>query len=159
MHARKIFETIALTLGIMMSTPANAESDKTFLVADPVRYAHGTLVQAKSDILFLGGQVGLDDRGDMPSSYEAQLKLIFENTRLVLEKADMQPSDIVEMTYYVVVGDGRMDQDYWGKIFEIRNDVLGEIEATGALIYVPALYRPEALIEISSVAAKRKRDI
>ena len=147
--------TVAFILGaVMMVHAEESPRGNEFIDADPVRYANGVLVPARAGTLYIGGQVGLDENGDMPADFESQLRLVFKNTKLVLEEAGMSPDDIVEMTYYVVAGEGRMGQDYWIKVFEIRNEVLGELSATGALVYVPALYRPEALVEISSIAAK-----
>ncbi len=154
---RIILATIAAA-AIGQSANAGSVSDmpsKQFINADPARYAHGTLVKAGSDVLFLGGQVGLDEKGAMPAPFEAQLELIFDNTRDVLAEAGMEPGDLVEMTYYVVAGEGRMSEKYWLKIFEVRERILGKVDMTGALVYVPALYRPEALVEVSAVAARK----
>lgn len=157
MKALKFLAGAIVIMSITSQTNAQkAETDNRFINADPARLAHGVLVPEDSELLYLGGQVGLDSEGEMPAGYEEQLELIFENTKMVLDKADMGPEDIIFMTYYVVTGDGRMDQSYWNKIFEIRDRVLGDVPATGALIYVPALYRPDALVEISSVAARQR---
>lgn len=158
MHCVPIAAALA-SAALLLPTAALAEAGQTahenrFVEAAADRYAHGVLVPRGSELLFLGGQVGLTPLGKMPGSFEAQAEAAFANLRLVLEKSGMRPGDLVELTYYVVAGEGRMSQAYWSRLFAVRDKVLGPIKVTGALVYVPALYRPEALVEVSGIAAR-----
>lgn len=144
------------TAPVIAQNAMPAESANRFIDAASERYAQGVVTPRGSETLYIGGQVGLTAGGVMSPDFVAQAEAVFANMKLVLEAAGYTPGDLVEMTYYVVAGPERMDQAYWSQIFTIRDRVLGPVRATGALVYVPALYRPEALIEVSAVAAKRQ---
>ena len=72
---------------------------------------------------------------------------MWSNISAMLADAEMSVDDIVSVTTYAVVG-----QPLAG-VMAARDRVLGEHRAASTLVTVPALARPEWLMEISVIAA------
>jgi enamine deaminase RidA (YjgF/YER057c/UK114 family) len=70
------------------------------------------------------------------------------NLRAILEQAEMNVTDIVSVTTYVVVGEPL------APVMAARDAALGGHRAASTLVTVPALARPEWRMEIALVAAR-----
>lgn len=62
-------------------------------------YAPATRVNG---LVFVSGQVGLNERGEVPSDPETQITLAFENLQAVLAAAGCGFKDVVEITSFHV---------------------------------------------------------
>lgn len=133
-------------------------SAKTLIEADPSRFAVGALIAGGSDVLILGGQVGLDADGNLPATLEGQLENIFGNIALVLSEAGMAPDDIASLTYYLVRPEGPINREYSRQIFTVQERVLGTLENVGAAVYVSGLYSPDVLVEVQGIAVRGSGD-
>jgi 2-iminobutanoate/2-iminopropanoate deaminase len=120
------------------------------LPAPPARYAHAVLVTNPSRWLHTAGVVAIDRDGGVPATVAAQARVIWQNIATILDAAQMGAADIVSVTTYVVAS--AMDAGLGEAMAERDAFMAGRIVAS-TLVTVPALVRPEWLIEIAVVAA------
>ena len=127
---------------------------KPFELAAPVAaYAHGVHVPAGSELVFTSGVVPTKRDGSVPVSIGEQASVVWQNISAILAEGSMSISDIISVTTYVVNSDGLADQL---KIVMAERDLaLSGHRAASTLVTVPALARPEWLVEISVVAARQ----
>jgi enamine deaminase RidA (YjgF/YER057c/UK114 family) len=111
-------------------------------------YSH-VVVGGGKDIVFVAGQVALDETGSLIGQGDlgSQARKAFENVRTALASVGAKPADIAKLTMYVV--DHRPED--LPAIFGAREEVLGEPTAA-SLIGVPRLARPGYLIEVEAIA-------
>ena len=84
---------------------------------------------------------------DLETAVE-QAQVVWTNLLAILAEAGMVASDVVAVTTYVVVG------EQLPPIMAERDRALDGHLAASTLITVPALARPEWLVEISLIAAR-----
>ena len=109
-------------------------------------YAHAVLSEQPGRILHTSGVVPIAPDGTVPVAVGEQAAAVWGNLAAILEEAEMSVTDIVAVTAYVVVGADL------GVIMAARDSALGGHLAASTLVTVPALARPEWLVEISIVA-------
>jgi enamine deaminase RidA (YjgF/YER057c/UK114 family) len=117
------------------------------IAAPAANYAHAVLTESATRWLHTSGVVPIMPDGSTPESVDEQAAVIWANIAAMLRDAEMQPSDIVSVTTYVVVG-----EELSGVMAE-RDRVLDGHRAASTLVTVPALARPEWRMEIAVVAA------
>ena len=111
-------------------------------------FAQGTLV---GNILYLSGQIGVDDDGNTPTSIAEQTDLAYKNMQDVLAQFGADMHNIVDETYFVT------DME---ELFANIDDVYGAREAAyggspeacQTLVQVAGLVSPELKIEIKCTA-------
>jgi len=64
-------------------------------------YSQGILVESASQTLYISGQVGIHEEGEV-RTFSQQIDLAYENLELVLKKAGMTFDNIVKVTELVV---------------------------------------------------------
>lgn len=111
-------------------------------------YVNGIEVPPNARWLSVSGQVGVDRSGQVLPTYEEQCAQVWRNIVAILGSAAMEVSDIVKMTAYVVHG---QDMAAYGRI---RGEFLKGHRPSSTMITVPALLRPEMLIEVEVNAAR-----
>jgi len=118
-------------------------------IAPPAaNYAHAVLVRSPQAWLYTSGVVPTAPDGGTPDTIEGQAELVWTNIRAILDEAGMTPADIVSVTTYAVDG-----QPLAG-VMAARDQAMGASRAASTLVTVPALARPEWLMEIAIVAAR-----
>ena len=123
------------------------------LAAPAAAYAHGVHVPAGSELVFTSGVVPTKRDGSVPVNIGEQASVVWQNISAILAEGSMSISDIVSVTTYVVNSDGLAEQL---KIVMAEGDLaLSGHRAASTLVTVPALARPEWLVEISVVAARQ----
>ena len=123
------------------------------LAAPAAAYAHGVHVLAGSELVFTSGVVPTKRDGSVPVNIGEQASVVWQNISAILAEGSMSISDIISVTTYVVNSDGLADQL---KIVMAERDLaLSGHRAASTLVTVPALARPEWLVEISVVAARQ----
>ncbi|TDD90407.1 RidA family protein [Actinomadura rubrisoli] len=60
-----------------------------------------TPVRRAGDLLFVSGQLGVDDQGELPGDITAETHLAFANLRGQLEQHGAGLSDVVKVTVYL----------------------------------------------------------
>ena len=101
--------------------------------------------------LYLSGQVGMDEAGNIPTSMAEQTVLAYANIRTVLAEFGAGFDNIVDETFLVTSVEETHDQ--LEAIFGARAEAYGGIpEVTQTLIGVAALLLPELKLEIKCIA-------
>jgi 2-iminobutanoate/2-iminopropanoate deaminase len=117
-------------------------------IAPPVaNYAHAVLSEAPSRLLHTAGVVPIAPDGSVPDGIGAQAEVVWASITAILAEAGMAVTDIVSMTTYVVAG------NELAPVMAARDRALGGHVAASTLVTVPALVRPEWLVEVAVIAA------
>jgi 2-iminobutanoate/2-iminopropanoate deaminase len=118
-------------------------------IAPPAaNYAHAVVTERPQRWLHTSGVVPIAPDGSTPASVADQATTVWANIWSMLRDAEMTPSDIVSVTTYVVVG------QELPPVMAARDAALGDHRAASTLVTVPALARPEWLVEVAVVAAR-----
>ncbi len=117
------------------------------LAPPAARYAHAILTENARRWLHTSGVVPTRPDGSVPDGIGAQAAVVWENLGAMLAEAGMEPSAIVSVTTYAVVGEPLAD------VMSARDTFLDGHLAASTLVTVPALARPEWKVEIAIVAA------
>ena len=110
-------------------------------------YSHAVLTTAARRLLHVSGTLGTRPDGSIAGTIGEQAEQVWATLTLILAAADMGPSDIVSYTTYAVFGQPL------GDVMAARDRALSGHKPASTLIAVPALARPEWLVEIAAVAA------
>lgn len=117
------------------------------LAPPAANYAHAVETTGARRWLHTSGVVPTRADGSVPVGVDEQAVVVWRNIAAMLDDAGMLPTDIVSVTTYVVVG-----EPLAGVMGE-RDRFLDGHLAASTLVTVPALARPEWLVEIAIVAA------
>jgi enamine deaminase RidA (YjgF/YER057c/UK114 family) len=118
-----------------------------FPVGAPYRgiYAHGVETRAGARMLHVSGQVGPSPEGHLAPDFRGQCKQAILNVFSVLAAADMTPTDIVKMCFYLV---RREDMD---ALVEVRKELLDGVRPAITTLFVAGLVSPDWLVEVDVV--------
>ena len=119
----------------------------TTIAPPAARYAHAVLSAGSGRLLHTSGVVPIAPDGAVPADLGEQATVVWSNLAAILAAADMTVTDIVSVTTYVVVG------NELGPVMAARDAAFGDHVAASTLVTVPALARPEWLMEVAVVAA------
>jgi len=125
-----------------------AEIRPADIAAPAANYAHAVLTEGATRWLHTSGVVPIEADGSTPESLADQATLVWANIVAMLSDADMEPSDIVSVTTYVVVG------EELAPVMAARDAALDGHRAASTLVTVPALARPEWRVEVAVIAAR-----
>lgn len=119
-------------------------------LANPGTYTHAVTAEG-GKIVFIAGQVALDARGQIvgEGDLRAQTQQVLENLNVALGAAGATFDDVVKINIYAV--------NYTPADRAVRLEVLGRFLSksnppASTMIGVPALARPEFLIEVEAIA-------
>jgi len=117
-------------------------------IAPPAaQYVHAVLTTDATRWLHTSGVVPTRPDGSVPEAIDEQAEVVWANISAMLSDAEMLVDNIVSVTTYAVVG-----QPLAG-VMATRDRVLGDHRAASTLVTVPALARPEWLMEIAIIAS------
>ena len=103
-----------------------------------------------ADAAHTAGQTGETLDGDVPETIEGQANWAMKNLYNVIRAAGMDSGDVVKMNIYFI------DPAHLSVIVTARNKYFGENFAPASTaVGVSALARPDYLVEVEAVAAKR----
>lgn len=123
-------------------------------VPSPVgMYHHASLSGHPKEMVFVAGQVGVDEAGVAPPDFAGQMKQVYRNLARVLEGLDLALADVAKLTTYIT------SADLIEPFYNVREEIYPSLFPTGAhppntLLVVSRLVRPEFLIEIEAVAVR-----
>jgi enamine deaminase RidA (YjgF/YER057c/UK114 family) len=111
-------------------------------------YTQAWRVEAPSTIVFISGQVALDDDGDLvaPGDFEGQARRTFDNIGRVLEQAGATFADVVKLTVYLT--DISRLPDYG----RIKAGFIPGQQPASTAVGVTALAVPGLMIEVEATA-------
>jgi 2-iminobutanoate/2-iminopropanoate deaminase len=135
---------------IMPSPAVQHVIDPPGIAAPAARYAHAVLVERSSRWLHTSGVVPTAPDGSVPSGVSDQADQVWRNIAAILGEAGMGPQHIVSVTTYLVAS---AMAPGLAQAMAARDAFLGGRRAASTLVTVPALARPEWLLEIAVVAA------
>ena len=103
------------------------------------------------DVIYLSGQVGVDEQGDAPDSLVTQTTLAYEHVKAVLAEFGATLHNVVEETVFVTDMAQTMAQVQ--EVFAARAAAYGgRPDVTQTLVAVSALVDPAFKIEIKCTA-------
>jgi 2-iminobutanoate/2-iminopropanoate deaminase len=111
-------------------------------------YSDAIEVPAGARWLFTAGTPGLARDGALPTDFAGQAELAWSHVIAMLSQAGMTVHDLVKVTHYLLHAS---DIPAYARI---RARFLGDARPASMLLIVPALVRPEFLLEIEAYAAK-----
>jgi 2-iminobutanoate/2-iminopropanoate deaminase len=111
-------------------------------------YSDGVEAPASARWVFTAGTPGIMPDGSYPQGITAQAEQAWKNILAILAEAGMGVKDLVKVTHYLVRQEDIKDY------VAVRARYLGDARPASMLTIVPALVKPEMLVEIEAVAAK-----
>jgi enamine deaminase RidA (YjgF/YER057c/UK114 family) len=116
---------------------------------EPRGYANG--IEASGRLVFVGGQIGWNERGEFPhADLAGQVGQALRNILAVLAEAGAGPEHVARMTWFVTSRD-----EYLAGVKEIGaayREVMGRHFPAMAVVEVTALVEAEAKVEIEATA-------
>ncbi|MGQ0660186.1 MAG: RidA family protein [Sphingosinicella sp.] len=110
-------------------------------------YAQAVRVEGTRELLFVSGQIPVDEDGNVPAAFGDQCRLVWRNVEAQLRAGGMGLADIVKVTTFL------SDRAYAAENSAIRQEVLAGL--TPALtIIIAGIYDPAWLLEIEVIAAR-----
>ena len=148
---RLTFIAFAL-ISLLMARSATAQGDSKYInppgLTKPAGYTHVVLA-ADGRTVYIAGQIAVDSTNAIvgQGDFRAQAERVFANLRIALASVGATFSDVVKTTTFMT------DVANAGALREIRTKYLDPARPpANSLIPVPALARPELLLEIEAVA-------
>ena len=118
-------------------------------IAPPAaNYAHAVLSTEATRWLHTSGVVPVAPDGSVPADIADQAAVMWANVGAMLDDAGLEPADVVSVTTYAVAGEDL------GPVMAARDAFLQGALAASTLVTVPALARPEWLVEVAVIAAR-----
>jgi enamine deaminase RidA (YjgF/YER057c/UK114 family) len=135
-----------------MSGMGISEIQPEHMAPPAANYAHAVRVDKTEQFVFTSGVVPSMPDGTVPPTVEGQARVVWANLLEILRSGGMGINDVVSITTYVVASQTLRDD--LAAVMGVRDEVMGTHRAASTLVTVPALARPEWLMEISLVAAR-----
>ena len=121
------------------------------IATDPDPYAPYLLSQGirVGDLLFVSGQVGIDEAGELVSldDFETQADQAFRNLSRVLEAGGSSLDRVAKVTIFLT----DMAANF-PKVVELRRKWFSQPYPADTIVEVRSLYRPEVQLEIEAIA-------
>lgn len=121
------------------------------LPAPFANYSHSVIVPEGARLLFCSGQLGVMDGGVIPEGAEAQADLCFRQIGLMLADAGMDFSDVVRVNAFVT------DRAHMAGYMAVRDRVMPKPPPASTLMIVSGFTRPEFVVEVEIIAARKDR--
>lgn len=112
-------------------------------------YTHAIVVPPGATMVYIAGQGGENENGNLANNFRDQLKQAFANLRVALNAAGAEPEHVVKLTSLVVEHDESKLRLLASEVLEIW----GEQTPAHTLIPVPRLALDGMLFEVDAVAA------
>ena len=112
-------------------------------------YSHGIL-NKKTGLLLISGQLGIDVNGEIPKLFSKQAELCFSNIRAILKEANYSLFDVLKVTTFVT------NRKFFRDYMKVRDNVFREvsIKPASTLLIVSGFTKPSFSIEIEVIAQK-----
>ena len=114
----------------------------------PRGYVNG--IVTKGTQIYLGGQIGWDEKGVFPDGIVAQVRQTLENIVRLLEEAGATPQAVVRLVWFVT--DMEAYTGNLKQIGKVYRELFGTFYPTMTLVQVVRLVEPKAVVEIEATA-------
>jgi len=116
----------------------------------PNGYSHVASLKQGARLAFISGQGGENEKGELPKTFEGQVRQAFDNLRVALKAAGSEPRDVAKLTVLIV--------DHSEEKLHILGKELERVFGAGpkptcTLIPVPRLALDGMLFEVEAIAA------
>ena len=126
------------------------------MAAPAAAYAHGVHVPPGFECVVTSGVVPTRRDGTVPTNISEQAGVVWRNILAILAEGKMSARDIISVTTYVVyTSDSGEMATRLKLVMAARDAALNGHLAASTLLTVPALARPEWLMEISVLAVRQ----
>lgn len=125
----------------------NRQISPTSIAPPAATYAHAVLSEQPTRWLHTSGVVPTAPDGSTPDDVGDQAAVVWQNIAAMLNEAGMEPTDIVSVVTYAVVGEPL------GPIMAARDSFLAGHLAASTLVTVPELAQSHWRMEVAIVAA------
>lgn len=115
----------------------------------PNGYSHIAIAPPETRIIYIAGQGGEDENGNLAPDFTVQLKQAFANLRIALDAIGVHPKQVVKLTTLVVEHNESKLQQLGTEV----KGIWGEQTPTQTLIPVPRLALDGMLFEVDAVVA------
>ncbi|MGL5795406.1 MAG: RidA family protein [Waterburya sp.] len=115
----------------------------------PNGYSHIAIAPPETRIIYIAGQGGEDENGNLADDFAVQLKQAFTNLRIALNAVGADPEQVVKLTTLVV----EHNESKLQQLGEEVKAIWGEQTPTQTLIPVPRLALDAMLFEVDAVVA------
>jgi 2-iminobutanoate/2-iminopropanoate deaminase len=109
-------------------------------------YAQAHEVTNASSLLFISGQVPVDNGDLVPPDFKSQCRLVWANVEAQLKTAGMTLDNLIKVTTFL------SDRRYRQENYEVRMEVLGE-RSPALTVIITGIYDEAWLLEIEAIAA------
>ncbi len=113
------------------------------------RYVHGIVVPAGADMIFCSGQLGIGLDKTIPPDVEGQAALCFEAIAAILAEGGMDLACLVRINAFVSA------REHLGGYMAVRDRFVPAPPPASTLMIVSGFARPEFVVEVEAVAARR----
>lgn len=110
-------------------------------------FSHGVVVEDAARMLYVAGQVALDETGQLvgPGDPAAQAIQVFTNLQRVIESAGGRLQDVAKTSIFLV------DLSHREAVGEVRRQFFGDGPPVNTLLVVSSLARPDLLVEVEAI--------
>jgi enamine deaminase RidA (YjgF/YER057c/UK114 family) len=132
--------------------PSNMRFMNPAAIAKPGGYTHVVEVTGPGRIVYIAGQLGLKQNGDIAGDFRAQCTQAFENLKAALAAVGATFDDVVKLNNYLIDIPKNL-----GAYREVRDKYVNTSQPPASTtIGIPALARPDALYEVEAVVLLAK---
>ena len=112
-------------------------------------YSHG-IINKKTGLLLVSGQLGIDINGEIPKLFTKQTELCFSSIKSILEEVNYSLADVLKVSTFVT------SRKYFKDYMKVRDRVFKDVKIKPAstLLIVSGFTKPAFLIEIEVIAQK-----
>lgn len=110
-------------------------------------YSQAVEVRRPTRLLYISGQIPVNSRGDAPTDFAAQCRLVWANITAQLQAAGMSLDNLVKVTTFLA------DRRHAAENSQIRREILGP-RAPALTVIIADIYDEAWLLEIEAVAAE-----
>ncbi len=112
-------------------------------------YSHIAIAPPETRMIYIAGQGGEDENGNLSADFAVQLQQAFTNLRIALDAIGVHPKQVVKLTTLVVEHNESKLQQLGAEV----KAIWGEQTPTQTLIPVPRLALDGMLFEVDAVVA------
>jgi enamine deaminase RidA (YjgF/YER057c/UK114 family) len=132
--------------------PSNMRHMNPAAIAKPGGYTHVVEVTGPGRIVYIAGQLGLKQNGDIAGDFRAQCVQAFENLKAALGAVGATFDDVVKLNNYLIDISKNL-----GHYREVRDKYVNTAQPPASTtIGITALARPDALYEVEAVVLLAK---
>jgi len=112
----------------------------------PYKFSQAIRVRHSQDLLFIAGQAGMDESGQIVQGLEAQIRQSFENIRRVVSGAGGSMANVIKITGYL------RDMGGLETYTKMVSEFFGNDLPAATVVQVTALALEPLLVEVDAVA-------